>query len=120
MSYSRWSNSIWYTFWSDNSPNHIFKKDQIFEICDLDGIYFTYEELKEDIDGCLQKVKLHYLLEKEIILNENFSVNKNGNLTFSEKKINKKPFSLKQEQLEELKNYMLEFIEDVENDESLI
>lgn len=120
MSYSRWSNSIWYTFWSSCSPNDIFKKDQIFEICDFDGIQFSYEELKEDIEGCLQKVQLHYSLEKEIVLNEKYFVNKKGELTFFEKKINKKPFKLKEYQIQELREYMLEFIKDVEEDDSLI
>jgi hypothetical protein len=120
MSYSRWSSSIWYTFWSFSSPNNIYKKDQIFEICDFDGIQFTYSEIKEDIDACLEEVKLHYSLEQEIIVNENYSVDSFGDLVFSEKKIKKKPIKLRESQLEELREYMLNFIDDVDKDDSLI
>ena len=120
MSYSRWTSSIWYTFWSSSSPNDIFKKDQIFEICDYDGLEFTYQELKEDLEGCLEQVKLHYSLETEVLLNEQLFVNRQGELTLFEKKINKKPIKLKDNQVEELREYMLEFIKDVENDDSLI
>jgi len=53
MSYSRWLNSRWYTFWC--STNSDAKDDQVFNIdCD---ITFTYAELKKDIKECLKKVR---------------------------------------------------------------
>lgn len=118
MSYSRWFSSYWYTFWSSESGD-VYKDDQIFEICDFDGLRFTYAEIKEDIDSCIDRVRLHYSLEHEIIINSNYYVGKDGELSLSEKKIKKKPIKLKESQLEELKEYMLEFLEDVENDNDL-
>lgn len=54
MSYSRWGNSTWYTFWSANSPALNFKwptkqlKDgQIFQICDFNSFSFTYKNLQD-------------------------------------------------------------------------
>lgn len=51
--YSRWNNSIWYTFWSAAGQNLQFKwptganRDaQIFEICDIPSFYITYGEIK--------------------------------------------------------------------------
>jgi hypothetical protein len=100
MSYSRWSNSIWYTFWSySRSPK---KEDQLFEICPIKS--FTYKELKENgFDKSIESLKKHMLKHK----------NKNK-LFFSDLKFfNEKDF-------EELKIYMKEFIEDIENDKTLI
>ena len=40
MSYSRWSTSVWYTFWAVTTglkykwPTNELKRSQIFEICD--------------------------------------------------------------------------------------
>lgn len=118
MSYSRWTTSCWYTFWSAESGD-VYKDDQIFEICDFDGLKFSYQELKENIDSCLDRVRLHYSLEHEVIINSNYYVNENGELSFLEKKIKKKPVKLKEWQLDELKEYMLKFISDVEEDDSL-
>lgn len=50
MSYSRWTNSTWYTYWASSDSKK--RDDQIFEIC-IDG-RFTYNQLKSDIKGCLQ------------------------------------------------------------------
>ena len=55
MSYSRWSNSRWYTFWSASSaelteykwPTQKLKDSQVFEICDIPSYYITYGELKK-------------------------------------------------------------------------
>jgi len=49
MSYSRWSNSVWYTFWAAYSGET--KDEQVFTICLVKD--FTYKKLKEDIDSCL-------------------------------------------------------------------
>ena len=85
MSYSRWSNSRWYTFWST------FKKDpgrrsQIFDICG--DACFTYGQLKDDIERCLNDIR-----------------DKNTNAS--------------DEEMEELKSYMNEFITDVESSDDI-
>lgn len=51
MSYSRWSTSTWYTFHSASSGDTL--DTQIFEVCG-DGC-FTYRQLKDDIELCLDK-----------------------------------------------------------------
>src|SRR6478736_4517575 len=53
MSYSRWSDSRWYTYWSVSSGPT--KDEQLFSIC-LDG-GFTYKELKDDLEGCLNIIR---------------------------------------------------------------
>jgi len=58
MSYSRFSNSYWYTFWDCSSGNT--KEDQIFCICGFPTIHFSYEDLTDDINSCLDYVKKEY------------------------------------------------------------
>ena len=57
MSYSRWgSSSIWYTYWCSGAIGDDDKRDeQLFDICSV--MMFTYRELKDDISGCIDKVK---------------------------------------------------------------
>ena len=56
MSYSRWSNSRWYTFWTANGPKSDKKDDQAFEICDFGGgNIFLYKQLNEDLEKCLDE-----------------------------------------------------------------
>lgn len=69
MSYSRWSNSRWYTYWASDSLAHIKSDEyisdndkknlQVFEICEVieDDFRFTYIELTENMGKCLKKVK---------------------------------------------------------------
>jgi len=51
MSYSRWSNSRWYTFWRSEEetsfafPTEKRKRAQVFEICDFPSYQITYGEL---------------------------------------------------------------------------
>lgn len=55
MSYSRWSNSDWYTFWRTLPSGEVETKDNaIFDICGL--MTFTAKELRDDLEGCLKKV----------------------------------------------------------------
>jgi hypothetical protein len=83
MSYSRWSNSVWYTYWCSSDAKK--REDEVFDVCGERS--FTYQELTEDIDKCL-----------ELIKND------------------KDKGSVTQEELDELKGYMLEFIEDVKKE----
>jgi hypothetical protein len=56
MSYSRWIDSSWYTFWCTTKSEE--KDDQEFSIdCE---IHFTYKELRNDLAGCLKKIKEHF------------------------------------------------------------
>ncbi len=62
MSYSRWSNSYWYTYWSDFPIEGYLYDDnklyQAFTICCWDKtFYFTYDRLKMDMDGCIKEVE---------------------------------------------------------------
>ena len=52
MSYSRWIESRWYTYWDVNSK---VEEVPTFTICAL--ISFSYLELKIKLDNCLQEVK---------------------------------------------------------------
>ena len=68
MSYSRWGNSTWYTYWSANSPSLEFKwptkrlkAGQIFQICDFNSFSFTYQNLQNwGLRGVLLKVRKYY------------------------------------------------------------
>jgi uncharacterized protein (DUF2147 family) len=71
MSYSRWSSSIWYTFWrADEFSNITFptqkrKLAQVFEICDFPSYYVTYGELMDKgIIQVLREVKEFYKEKK--------------------------------------------------------
>ena len=56
MSYSRWSNSRWYTFHSVGPEGQKETKDNaIFEICGANR--FTAKELRDDLQGCIDKAK---------------------------------------------------------------
>lgn len=65
MSYSRWDKSVWYTYWATSSPDfehlktrelRIKKiKEQVFRICMVCD--FTYNELVDDLESCLETVK---------------------------------------------------------------
>ena len=49
MSYSRWSNSVWYTYWSAESGDT--RDTQVFQVCGEKS--FTYKELKESLNACV-------------------------------------------------------------------
>lgn len=53
MSYSRWSNSHWYTYWFARESNE--RDEQIFEICAL--CCFTYKQIKENFETCISEVR---------------------------------------------------------------
>jgi len=69
MSYSRWYNSTWYTFWSASTgvtskykwPTKKLKYQQVFEICDFPSYYLTYGELEEKgIYGVMSDIRKFY------------------------------------------------------------
>lgn len=52
VSYSRWGNSVWYTYWATSGPKH--RDGQIFIVAGVATT--TYGEMKEDFDGVLAKI----------------------------------------------------------------
>lgn len=101
MSYSRWSNSCWYTYWCTSSDETM--NGQHFDVAGIKT--FTYGEMKEHgIDGCIE-------LLKETIKEQNKLENRNKrkNMFMAEKHTEK--------EYDELKGYMREFMDDVESSE---
>ena len=52
MSYSRWGQSRWYTFWCVQNEKTENRDTAIFEICSV--INFTAKELRHDMDKCVK------------------------------------------------------------------
>lgn len=95
MAYSRWTNSVWYTFGTlkDGLRHPEKRSDWYFAIlCDsVESIGgFTYDDLKRDINKCIFTVKEAIDSTKIPIITEN--------------------------ELNELKEYMLEFVDEIERD----
>ncbi len=88
MSYSRWIQSRWYTFWCVQDELTENRDTAIFEICAV--ISFTAKELRNNKDECLKKV--------EKIENQN-SINK-----------------VSKQELNELRTYMDLFLSDVDKE----
>lgn len=115
MSYSRWSNSCWYTFWASygnedySLPTKKRKRSQVFEICGIPSYYITYGDLQDKkIEVIIQEVKEFFLQEHNINLLDSFD---NGVATYKETKID--PYVYTQDELEELKGYLESFDKDV-------
>jgi len=90
MSYSRWSNSCWYTYYCVTYSDK--RDDQIFMVCAITS--FTYGELKKDLSECINKVQ---------------------KMT---RKIKSPAKNYTKKEFDELKGYILEFIDDIEHDVS--
>ena len=74
MSYSRWSNSRWYTFWSAMGaetaefrwPTRKLREGQVFEICDMPSYHITYGELKRrSRSAVLHEIEGHFAQDFE-------------------------------------------------------
>lgn len=112
MSYSRWLTSRWYTFWSAKGPDSDKKNDQIFEICELGpALSFTYAQLTSDIDKCLEQVKDHYSKERKGKILTDYN---DGDPIYKDTVFG--PNIVSKDELEELRAYMLAFMEDVKED----
>lgn len=107
MSYSRWSNSVWYTFWTWSGsdeftfPTQSRKNKQTFEICDLMSYCVTYGELDDiGVDNAIKEIKSFY--------------SKSYDLTLMGEEV---PFKkdVTEEEFEELKGYLLAFMDDVDD-----
>ena len=126
MSYSRWSNSKWYTFHTSFSGDT--KESQAFEIM-IDfarSRVFTYSELVSDIDRCISEISdlcsspIEHRTPKEIITEEY----RNSETTIFDRIAYVSEISeadpATDEELRELRVYMENFISDVEWDYSYI
>ncbi|MBC8298026.1 MAG: hypothetical protein H8E55_19810 [Pelagibacterales bacterium] len=113
MSYSRWGNSKFYTYWASADSN-IGQKQQ-FHIQEVGpSLTFTFAKLYADLEGCLDKVEEFYSKERKA------SYLSNGDLVNPEYKDTiLPPQPIKKEDREELALYMLKFIEDVKEDKDL-
>jgi hypothetical protein len=112
MAYSRFSNSVWYTFWTATSPRGIFKKkDQLFEICDAHSYYVTYREIVKDIDQVLSDVKKFYSEDRPGKIFDHVDAETNKFVYVDWVYPAKNPTN---EELEELRGYMLAFVQDVD------
>jgi hypothetical protein len=112
MSYSRWSNSFWYTFWSSTGfePENMKMENEVFQICDVShGMDFLYKELKSNIEDCLTRVKEKYNTESEIKFCTDYKKKEYETHTCH-------PLVLEDHLLDELRSYMEKFIRDVEEE----
>ena len=86
MSYSRWGNSYWYTFWHTQDETTENYDTATFCICSFKkDITFTAKQLREQLERCIDTVRI-------------------------------KDRRASKEELEELKIYMNKFLIDVEKD----
>ena len=112
MSYSRFGTSIWYTFRTASSPKGLFKKkDQLFEICDSHSYYVSYREIVEDLDKVLREVKQFYSEDRPGVIFDGVDPESNELRYVDWVYPAKNPTD---EEMEELKGYMLEFVQDVD------
>ncbi len=59
MSYSRWSNSYWYTYWQTQDKDTENYDTAIFCICNFDSdIIFRAKHLREQLDKCIETVRI--------------------------------------------------------------
>lgn len=114
MSYSRWSNSTWYTFWTSTSPKgFLAKKQQVFEICDFPSYFVTYQEIVDDVDDVIAKVKEFYNQphENPMLLGWDKETGK----PIYDEPVSMEAKNPTDEELEELKGYMLNFVKDIDH-----
>ncbi len=56
MSYSRWGDSTWYTYWEVQFNNDVETRDSAkFTICGV--VTFTAKEMRDDLERCIDIVK---------------------------------------------------------------
>jgi len=86
MSYSRWGNSYWYTYWQVSEEEFENSDTAVFCIYRFDGdITFKAKRLREQLNKCIDTVRL-------------------------------KERNASEEEIEELTTYMIKFLEDVEEE----
>ena len=92
MSYSRWTNSLWYTYWLAGDVDS--KEDEMFDICTVKIL--KYSEMKDNIYGAIASVR-------QAIIDDKMDPEYKKKL-------------LSDEALEELRGYMEQFISDVDEE----
>lgn len=125
MSYSRWSDSVWYTYYTAFSPPCEFrlptkklKGEQLFEICDFPSYFISYEDIIDlGVDVVLQNVNVFYSKGHDGKNLKEVNVYNDG---FIYEKITYPPKNPTNEELEELRTYIEMFKEDVDNDFKLM
>ena len=112
MSYSRWSNSVWYTFWSSicsanmtyKLPTKSLKNKQCFEICDTPSYFISYGDIKhKGIDIIVSEVR-------EFYSKDHFNIT-----TTEEEKPLYKAKNPTDDQMNELSGYLKEFEKDIDD-----
>ena len=114
MSYSRWSNSIWYTYWV--ATNTKIMDEEVFEICSVRSL--TYREIKNDIDAAVKsvadKMRKSFIesnnADLEYLVDDSKSVKDLREYTFTAL------YSPSEADIVELKGYMQEFLIDIEDE----
>lgn len=123
MSYSRWSNSTWYTFWTSMSekteykfPTKKIKNEQYFEICDFPSFHVSYGDIKsKGIDNIIDEVKELYSKPYEgSIMKTVTDENGKFNPVYEPHTYNAK--NPTNDELSELKGYLERFVNDVDKD----
>lgn len=117
MAYSRFTGSHWYTYWEvmDDSeftfPTVKRKNSETFRIRNFPAVSFTYAELVADIDACLLHVGNFYSKPQEGSM-----LKFNDETGYVEPELITYPADpATEEELQELKGYMQEFISDVDS-----
>lgn len=89
MSYSRWLESYWYTFWCVHPYGSVEDRENaIFEVCDWwFSLQLTAADIRADVNACVEKARAA---------------------------CHTKPIRPTDEDLSELRGYMLEFVADVD------
>jgi len=88
MSYSRWGNSYWYTYWQVQSEDTENCDTAVLCICRFEeDITFTAKQLRESLDKCISTVIM-------------------------------KDKRASEEEIDELATYMIKFLTDVEEEYS--
>lgn len=106
MSYSRWNNSKWYTYWDTSwsyplefkLPTKELKNKQVFTVCSVGN--FTYEDLIINMEECLDKVRVDSSYNKEILIEDEYT---------------EVTIFPTYEEMEELETYIKKFKEDIDN-----
>jgi hypothetical protein len=117
MSYSRWGDSIWDTFWCVSHdkkyqfPSQKLKNEERFEICDFPSYLVSYGTIKnKGIDVVLNEVKEYYSKEHHGRIFDGFV---DGKIHYKDGVFDVKNPTY--EQILELKGYLEEFIKDVDD-----
>lgn len=115
MAYSRWGNSIWYTFWlaTDRKyqfPTQKLKNEEKFEICDFPSFYVSYGSIKnKGIDNVLNDIKEYYSKEHSGRIFDKFI---DGEIHFKDTIF--EPKNPTDDEIQELRGYLEKFITDVD------